>query len=259
MSNPSPSKTVICDLCSSPIPCGNGNLVSASEFQQWLTAGFEPDETTIEMLSDEKTDRRKAIGLWAAHCATLEGDWLLCDKCFRRATQHASADTSSPTNSASSDLVKGVLEERCLSGQGEWIIQFIGAQSNDQASLGIGWDASWTTEPCVIPTSFSKENATRLLQLIYTTFTAINDRDSYFRLIGMPESERSEYVVVGSIRDYGALQFVARWDTSPYAAEVMIYPNKGRGPTAIFGKDSIARIALAIEEIFEALSWPKPQ
>ena len=157
-----------------------------------------------------------------------------------------------------------VLEERCLSGHGDWIINIVGIEMGDQTALGIGWTESWATDSITFPTVFSRESAALLLQVIYTTFTAIDDPDAYFRLIDpaalIPKSRRPDHAIIGSVRETGALQILARWNTSPYAAEVTIYPqNARRGPTAIFEKGSIARIGLAIEKIFDEHQWPKPE
>ena len=254
---------MICDVCNSPVPEGEGRQVPAQEFRQWLVAGFEPDEATIELLLQGGEERSTAISMWATHCAAMDTDWSLCGGCLGRAPLVHGTSSSHAATGAPPGLVKNVLEERCLSGSGSWVIHFIGAQANDQTSLGIGWLADWESDGQVIPTTFSRETAARLLQVIYTAFTALHDPASYFRQIDpselTSESDRPEYVIVGSVRESGSLQFVARWDTTPYVAEVMIYPDGGgRGPTAILEKGSIARIGLTIEKIFEALGWPKP-
>lgn len=250
---------MICDVCNASVSDGRGRQLPAAEFHKWLSSGFEPDEATLSMLLETGGDRMSAIQAWAAQCASFSSDWLLCDQCVTRAP--AGVKQQSPEGVPK--LLKNSLKEKCLSGQGKWIIQFMGADANEQTVLGLGWQADWDLNADVTPLTFSKETGGRLIQLLHSAFVALHDPSSYFSQIDpaglMPDADREDYVVVGSVKESGALQIVARWDTTPHFAEVMLYlPDGSRGPVALLEKGSIARITLTIEEIFEQLGWPNP-
>ncbi len=78
-----------CDVCNATTSWEQGTTYTATEFRQLVSKGFEPDESTIRMMTIYGISRQQAIAQWklglVAQSAT---DWLLCPSCASRAARY---------------------------------------------------------------------------------------------------------------------------------------------------------------------------
>ena len=194
---------------------------------------------------------------WRSQIMTTDTDWVLCRVC---------ADKAGIGGRESDLLLTWQLTESCLSGQGEWAIQIQATRVGTESAIGYGWTAMWDDTIPTIAVGFAEEAAMPVLKMFHSAFAALQDRDDYLQQISQIASggggKQPGYAIVGSVRDSGAMQVTARWDTTPHIAEIAIAPPEdllARSVTAILEKGSIARLALATEEAFGRLLWPIPE
>ena len=156
------------------------------------------------------------------------------------------------------------IEEPSLTKEGCWHIDVMATRAGDEEMLGYGWTALWGVSAPTVTAVFAQREATTCLRLLYSAFTALHDPEDYMEQIGLgwrPSTPRIPGAMVGSVRGHGAMQVYVRWETSPGAADFMIYPPDSAAraqAVAVLGIQSVAHIAQATEEAFKRLEWPIP-
>jgi|JI10StandDraft_1071094.scaffolds.fasta_scaffold1513164_1 hypothetical protein len=74
-----------CDVCNAPLDFRQGFTVSSADFNKLLDADFGIDEYNIKMLTDTGMKRDEAIESLMATYKASTSDWLLCEKCGKKA------------------------------------------------------------------------------------------------------------------------------------------------------------------------------
>lgn len=79
-----------CDVCNGDTSWEEGTTYSAGEFRRLVSKGFEPDGSSIALMTAFGMSRQQAISQWKT--GLVQGsttDWLLCRSCATRATTYS--------------------------------------------------------------------------------------------------------------------------------------------------------------------------
>jgi hypothetical protein len=152
-------------------------------------------------------------------------------------------------------------EERCLSGKGTWMIFARAARIKQDDILAYGWTA---VHDDAIPTAaicFHYKAATLWMRTLYSAFAALKDPNEYLSQIGLgwvTGGKRPSCGIVGSAREFGAMQIFVDWSTPKRQAEFSIYPPDDPPVRVLLSIESVAHLIQMTTEAFKSLGWQTP-
>lgn len=85
-----------CDVCNAATDREAGTLYTAEEFRRMVGLGFQPDESTLSVMTAFGMSAAEAVSQWKQQVAASGTDWLLCPACAERAGKYLSKPKPAP-------------------------------------------------------------------------------------------------------------------------------------------------------------------
>ena len=77
-----------CDVCNAATERQAGTLYTAEDFRRMVGLGFQPDESTLSVMTAFGISPADAVSQWKKQVAASGTDWLLCPACAERAGKY---------------------------------------------------------------------------------------------------------------------------------------------------------------------------